>query len=155
VDERRRGQYERIHVQLSGLIQGKSPSREAAMATICAVLHAKLRHHFWTGFYHVRGEAELHVGPYQGPVACQTLTRGVCLDAARSDRAIVVEDVTRYPGHMACDARAKSEIAIPVRWLGAVIGVLDVDSSELAQFTEEDIAPLERILSLLEAYPPG
>ncbi|MBS3784119.1 MAG: GAF domain-containing protein, partial [Anaerolineae bacterium] len=74
IDRRRAGRYERIYDQLKELIEGKSPNLTAAMATICAVLHHKMPHHFWTGFYLVASENELHVGPYQGPVACQVLT---------------------------------------------------------------------------------
>ena len=67
MDERRAARYERLYEQLRDLIEDKSPNLRAAMATICAVLHAKMQHHFWTGFYFVKSEDELHVGPYQGP----------------------------------------------------------------------------------------
>jgi len=151
-DERRQRQYERIYDQLRGLIVGKSPDLIAAMATICAVLHAKMSHHFWTGFYLADGD-RLRVGPYQGPVACQVLEgRGVCLEAVLSRRAVVVPDVEAYPGHVACDARSKSEIAVPVLQGERVAAVFDVDSDRLRQFSEADVAPLERILSLLEPY---
>ncbi len=153
MDERRAGRYDRIYDQLRGLIEGTSPSLVAAMATICAVLHAKMPHHFWTGFYFVGDEGELHVGPYQGPVACQTLLkRGVCFRAATSKRAVVVHDVESFSDHIACDARSKSEIAIPVMKSEAVIAVLDVDSVELDHFDEEDVLALKRILSLLDPY---
>ena len=78
IDARRAGRYERIYDQLEDLIEGNSPNLHAAMATICAVLHHKMPHHFWTGFYFVASDDRLHVGPYQGPVACQILEgRGV------------------------------------------------------------------------------
>jgi GAF domain-containing protein len=119
---------------------------------VAALLHAKLAHHFWTGFYFVAGEDELHVGPYQGSVACQVLKgRGVCLAAAVSGKPVVVPDVEAFPGHIACDSRSKSEIVIPLKKEGRVIAVLDIDSEKLAQFDEDDIAPLERIVGLLEA----
>jgi L-methionine (R)-S-oxide reductase len=150
--EERRARYERIREQLRGLIEGKSPDLLAAMATICAVLHAKMPHHLWTGFYRVVGD-ELHVGPYEGPVACQVLRGGgVCLRAVATGEAVLVEDVATFPGHVPCDARAKSEIAIPVMKDGGAVAVLDVDSAELAQFTADDVAPLERILALLTPY---
>ncbi len=153
MDPRRAGRYQRIEAQLRQLIQGRSPNLIAAMATICAVLHAKMPHHFWTGFYFVADERELHVGPYQGPVACQVLReRGVCWHCVRTGRPVVVPDVAQFPGHIACDPRAKSEIALPVLKGGRVVAVLDVDADRLAQFSEEDIAPLERILELLTAY---
>ena len=157
IDKRRAGRYERIYAQLSDLIKGKSPNLTAAMATICAVLHHKMSHHFWTGFYFTgagnEGEKELYVGPYQGTVACQILKgRGVCLHCAQTKRAIVVADVEQFPGHVACDARSRSEIVLPVMKEDKVIALLDVDSDELAQFDEDDIAPLEKILSLLKPY---
>ena len=152
MDERRAARYGRIHEQLRGLIEGKSPSLTAAMATICAVLHAKVPHHFWTGFYLVAGD-ELHVGPYQGPVACQILRgEGVCLHASRTRAAVVVPDVDAFPGHIACDARSKSEIALPVVKDDRAVAVFDVDSDRLDQFSEADIEPLRRILSLLDPY---
>jgi len=152
-DPRRPGRYERILAQLKDLIEGKSPNLVAAMATVCAVLHAKMPHHFWTGFYFVAGEDELHVGPYQGPVACQVLRgRGVCLHCARTRQAVVVPDVEQFPGHIACDSRSKSEIALPVIKGDHVIAVLDVDSDKLAQFDADDVTPLAEILSLLQPY---
>ena len=153
IDKRRAGRYERIYEQLRELIEGKSPSLIAAMVTICAVLHHKMSHHFWTGFYFVAGENELHVGPYQGAVACQVLKgRGVCLHCARTHRPVVVPDVEQFPGHIACDARSRSEIVLPVMNGDQVVAVLDVDSDRLAQFDEDDVAPLTEILSLLQPY---
>ena len=153
IDNRRAGRYERIYAQLKDLIEGKSPSLVAAMATICAVLHHKMSHHFWTGFYFVTSDSELHVGPYQGTVACQVLRdRGVCLHCVRTKRPVVVPDVEQFPGHIACDARSKSEIVLPVMKDDQVIAVLDVDSDKLAQFDEDDVAPLAKILSLLQPY---
>ena len=144
--------YERIYEQLRGLVQEKSPDLSAAMATICAVLHAKMPHHLWTGFYRVAGD-ELRVGPYQGPVACQVLRGGgVCLHAVETGAAVVVSDVAAFPGHIACDPRGRSEIAVPVLKDGRAVGVLDADSAEPAQFTADDVAPLERILGLLTPY---
>jgi L-methionine (R)-S-oxide reductase len=155
IDPRRLGRYERIYAQLEDLIIGKSPNLVAAMATICAVLHHKMGHHFWTGFYFVsrNKDNELHVGPYQGPVACQVLRdRGVCLHCARTRAAMIVPDVEQFPGHIACDSRSRSEITLPVMKGDRVIAVLDVDSDKLAQFDEDDVAPLARILTLLQSY---
>ena len=144
IEPRRPARYERIHAQLTDLIADKSPSLLAAMATTCAVLHAKMPHHSWTGFYFAAGPNEMHVGPYQGGVACQALEgRGVCLHAAH---------VEAFPGHIACDARAKSEIVLPILQGEEVVAVLDIDSTRLAQFDEDDVPPLERILSLLQPY---
>jgi GAF domain-containing protein len=153
VEARRAAAYERIQHQLEDLIRDKSPDLIAAMATIAALLHAKLRHHSWTGFYFYDGGDRLRVGPYQGPVACQVLEgRGVCLASARTGKAVVVPDVHAFPGHIACDERSKSEIVIPIMNNESVVAVLDVDSDRLAMFDEEDIAPLEGILSLLGPY---
>ena len=146
----RTARYERIAAQLRELIEGRSPNLVAAMATICSVLHAKMPHHSWTGFYFVAGDDELHVGPYQGPVACQTLKgSGVCLHAARTRAAVVVPDVHAFPGHIPCDPRSRSEIVVPIVKGGRVVAVLDVDSNELAAFSDADVAPLERIVALL------
>lgn len=145
----RAGRCARIHAQLADLL-ARSPKPTAAMATLCAVLHAKMPHHSWTGFYLVAGD-ELHVGPYQGPVACQVLRgEGVCITCLRKARPVVVPDVREFAGHVACDPRFRSEIALPVIAGGRVVAVFDADSHELAQFSEEDVEPLARILSLLE-----
>ncbi|HDQ73229.1 MAG TPA: GAF domain-containing protein, partial [Chloroflexi bacterium] len=93
------------------------------------------------------------VGPYQGAVACQVLKgRGVCLHAVQTKQPVVVPDVAQFPGHIACDARSKSEIVLPVMKGDAVLAVLDVDSDKLAQFDEDDVAPLAQILTLLQPY---
>ena len=164
VEPRRKGAYERLRAQLGGLIagegeaeggeeHGRSPNLLSAMATVVALLHAKLSHHSWTGFYFFDGEETLTVGPYQGPVACQVLKgRGVCLAAAKSAKAVVVPDVEAFPGHIACDGRTKSEIVLPVMKEGRVVAVLDIDSHELGRFDEDDIPPLTSILSLLSPY---
>jgi len=153
IDPGRADRYEHLYAQLWGLIEGQSPSLVAAMATVCAVLHGELRHHWWTGFYFVAGPDELHVGPYQGPVACQVLRgRGVCLHCANTRQPVVVADVGRFPGHIACDPRSQSEIALPVFKDQQVVAVFDIDSDQLAQFDEDDVSPLMRILALLRPY---
>jgi len=150
MDQRRIERYGRITRQLEDLIADTSPSLTAGMATICAVLHAKMPHHFWTGFYLVVGD-ELHVGPYQGPLACQVLKgSGVCLHAAQTRSAVVVPDVSAFPGHVACDARSKSEIVIPMLKDGVAVAVLDIDAAELHAFTDADIEPLTDIVHLLD-----
>jgi GAF domain-containing protein len=151
--DERTARYERIAAQLRELIEGRSPNLVAAMATICAVLHTKMPHHSWTGFYFVAGDDDLHVGPYQGPVACQTLKgSGVCLHAVRTRAAVVVPDVRAFPRHIPCDPRSRSEIAVPIVKDGRALAVLDVDSNELAQFSDADVAPLERIVALLHPF---
>lgn len=153
MDAQRAARYERLTEQLRNLIEDKSPTLQAAMSTLCAVLHAKMKHHSWTGFYFVASGSELHVGPYQGPVACQVLKeQGVCLHAARAKQPVIVSDVEAFPGHIACDSRSKSEIVVPLLKGSDVIVVLDIDSSELNQFSEDDIEPLTKILELLNPY---
>ena len=146
----KKGRYERIYKQLQELL-AKPGNEGSRMATIVAVLYHKMDGFFWTGFY-LLDQGKLFVGPYQGPVACQFLEKdtGVCWAGINSGKSILVPDVHRYPGHIACDARANSEIVVPVRnTKGEIIGVLDVDSKNLDAFDETDREGLERIVSLL------
>ncbi len=153
MDDQRAARYERIHEQLRGLIENKSPTLVAAMSTMCAVLHAKMPHHSWTGFYFATDDNELYVGPYQGPVACQILKdTGVCLHAVKTRQPVVVADVHAFPGHIACDSRSQSEIVLPLFKEDRVIAVLDIDSTKREQFTDSDIRPLNKILELLDPY---
>ena len=142
--------YERIYSQLQELVT-KSNDSIARMATIAAVLHHKMEGFFWTGFYLLR-EGELIVGPYQGPVACLKLekNRGVCWAGINQGKTIIVPDVEKFPGHIACDSRSKSEIVIPLKnFKGEIMGVLDVDSNKPDQFDETDAAWLEKITALI------
>jgi GAF domain-containing protein len=121
------------------------------MSTIAALLHHKFANFFWTGFY-LLDKGELIVGPYQGPLACQILEKdlGVCWEAIREKKTIVVPDVHKFPGHIACDSRSNSEIVVPlldknnVPW-----GVLDVDSQKLNAFSKIDKEWLEKIVLLI------
>lgn len=120
------------------------------MATITSVLSNRFEHFFWTGFYRVSG-GRLIIGPYIGTVGCLQieLGRGVCGTAAAEERTIIVPDVTKFPGHIACDPNSKSEIVVPV--FGAneeLIAVLDVDADRLDAFDDEDRAGLEKIVAL-------
>jgi len=105
--------YKRIYEQLRGLFT-KTNDKIARMATIVAVLHHKMPHFFWTGFYRIV-DGELIVGPYQGPLACQVLekNKGVCWACVNRKETIIVPDVEKFPGHIACDPRSKSEITVP------------------------------------------
>jgi len=122
----------------------------AEMATVSALVH----HAFgflWTGFYRVVPPgALLRVGPYQGTLGCLEIAfgRGVCGVAAQQRRTVIVPDVETFPGHIACDARARSEIVVPVTdGTGSLIAVLDVDSEIPGTFGEADRAGLERIIA--------
>jgi len=144
------GRYERIYKQLEELLK-KTDDPICRMATINAVLHHKMDNFFWTGFYLLK-DGELRVGPYQGPVACQILesNKGVCWAAINAGKSIVVPDVEKFPGHIACDSRSKSEIAIPLKKTdGSIAGVLDIDSKEFSAFDEEDAEQLEKIVSFI------
>ncbi|MFH2051678.1 MAG: GAF domain-containing protein [bacterium] len=148
------GRYERITRQLEELFEGYAESgfdEISRMATIAALLHHKMPHYFWTGFYRLEA-GELIVGPYQGPLACAVLPGpdGVCWTGVRERRSIIVPDVHAFEGHVACDERSRSEIVVPVREpAGNVVGVLDVDSDQPDAFSEVDRVGLEKIVQLL------
>ncbi|WP_321995673.1 GAF domain-containing protein [Draconibacterium orientale] len=149
-DRKKEGRYGRIYKQLSELVL-KSNNTQARMATIIAVLHHKMDYFFWTGYYLIE-DGEMTVNSYQGPVACQILEKdkGVCWAAYNRKETVIVEDVHAFPDHIACDARSNSEIVVPLKnKTGEVIGVLDIDSSEKAAFTEVDAHWLEKILELI------
>ncbi|WP_319480415.1 GAF domain-containing protein [uncultured Draconibacterium sp.] len=149
-DRKKEGRYGRIYKQLSELVL-KSNNAQARMATIIAVLHHKMDYFFWTGYYLIE-DGEMTVNSYQGPVACQILekNKGVCWAAFNQKETVVVEDVHAFPDHIACDSRSNSEIVVPLKnQAGEVIGVLDIDSSEKAAFTEVDAHWLEKILELI------
>jgi len=149
-EHKKDGRYGRIYKQLSELVQ-KSNNQQARMATIIAVLHHKMDYFFWTGYYLIE-DGEMTVNSYQGPVACQILSKnkGVCWAAYNKQETIVVEDVHAFPDHIACDGRSNSEIVVPLKnKSGEIIGVLDVDSSQKASFSEVDARWLEKILELI------
>jgi GAF domain-containing protein len=122
----------------------------AAMATISALVHHAFGH-LWTGFYRVIDPGVLlRVGPYQGSLGCLDIAfgQGVCGTAAAEMRTVIVPDVAKYPGHITCDARSRSEIVVPVLGSrGDLLAVLDVDSDQLNAFDEEDQGGLEQIVS--------
>lgn len=149
--KKKEGRYERIYKQLKELMP-KSDDKYARMSTIIAVLHHKMDCYFWTGYYFLKGE-KLIVGQYQGPVACQELAKdtGVCWAAINQQKAQVVPDVEKFPGHIACDSRSKSEIVIPLEdGNGKIYGVLDIDSNEYNSFDETDREALNKILTLID-----
>ncbi len=148
--DKKQGRYDRLHKQLLGLLKA-TDNPISRMATVAAVLHHKMDGFFWTGFYLLK-EGKLLVGPYQGPVACQELEKdkGVCWTGINMKKSIIVPDVEKFPGHIACDSRSRSEIVIPLsNSRGEIIGVLDIDSKEPGQFNEVDAKGLERIVDLI------
>jgi GAF domain-containing protein len=129
----------------------KSNNSLSDMATIVAVLHHKMDHYFWTGFYLLQ-EDKLQVGPYQGPLACIDLKQntGVCWAGINQGKTIIVPDVHAFPGHIACDSRSQSEIVVPlIDSSGLPWAVLDVDSTEKEAFDETDAFWLEKIVLLV------
>lgn len=128
----------------------KGKNFEERMAFICSVLKEKIPYYFWVGFY-IPKEEWLELGPSRGPPACTRIAyTGVCGKCAKSGKTIIVPNVHEFPGHIACDPRSKSEIAVPVfDEKGGVIAVLDVDSEEYGSFDEKDREWLEKIAKLL------
>jgi GAF domain-containing protein len=141
-------QYASLIPQLKGLLTGE-PNLVANLANIAAALKEQFNW-WWVGFYWVI-EDELVLGPFQGPVACTRIKkgRGVCGASWEKEATLIVEDVEKFPGHIACSSASKSEIVVPVFSQGKVVGVLDVDSEHLAHFDETDQLYLEQIVSLI------
>ena len=134
--------YDSVYQQLAALLEGETDP-VVRMAEMAAVLHERFDF-WWTGFYRVtprpEGGTELLLGPFQGPIACMRARH----------KTIVVPDVEQFPGHIACSAESRSEIVVPVfNEIGAVTAVLDIDSRELAAFSDDDVPGLEKIASLL------
>lgn len=149
-EKKKEGRYLRIYAQLAELLK-KTNDPIARMASVCAVLHHKMDHYFWTGFYLLKDD-KLIVGPYQGPVACQELekNKGVCWTTVQREEAIVVPDVHAFPGHLACDSRSQSEITLPVYdKQNKLRAVFDVDSDRLQTFSNMDKVHLEKIMQLI------
>ena len=130
--------------QIESLISGE-PDLIANLANICAALRMGLGY-FWVGFYLVKGE-ELVLGPFQGPVACTRIQkgRGVCGAAWEQKRTIVVPNVEKFPGHIACSSQSKSEIVVPMIKDGRVTMVLDADSDRVDDFDKHDKWLLESV----------
>lgn len=142
-------QYKELIPQIKGLLTGE-PDLIANLANICAALKEQFGW-LWVGFYWVKNN-ELVLAPFQGPVACTRIKKGkgVCGTSWAEARTLIVPDVEQFPGHIACSSLSKSEIVVPVIRNGIVLGVLDVDSSELNMFDETDQQYLEEIISLIE-----
>ncbi|WP_293946255.1 MULTISPECIES: GAF domain-containing protein [unclassified Sphingobacterium] len=143
-------QYQNLLPQIGGLLQGEN-NQIANLANIAAALKEQFSF-FWVGFYLVDSADELVLGPFQGPVACTRIKkgRGVCGGAWAQAKTLIVPDVDQFPGHIACSSLSRSEIVLPVYKQGAIIGVLDVDSSELDSFDEIDEKYLTQVLQLLD-----
>ena len=144
--------YRLLVKQVESLIEGENNST-GQLANAASLLHETMGW-WWTGFYLVNGDT-LQLGPFQGPVACYNIKRGrgVCGTAWHENRTIVVPDVEQFPGHIACSSLSRSEIVVPLRnSSGDVIGVLDIDSKELATFDEMDAHWLEEIATIISRH---
>jgi L-methionine (R)-S-oxide reductase len=140
--------YARLALELAGLLAGESDLMANAANTAALIFDAvpKLN---WAGFYFLKG-GELVVVPFQGKPACVriALGAGVCGTAAQQRTTVVVADVQQFPGHILCDAASRSEIVIPLLLGTTLLGVLDVDSPELARFEDADRRGLERLAAI-------
>jgi GAF domain-containing protein len=141
--------YQDCLIKTEGLLQ-KETDMIAGLANVAAVLKMAFNW-WWVGFYLVKNN-ELVLGPFQGPVACTRipLGKGVCGTAWAENRTIVVEDVHRFPGHIACSAESNSEIVVPIHRNEKVVAVLDADSEYFSYFDETDRLYLEKICATLE-----
>ena len=142
--------YSELERRLTTLIHGV-PHFIANLANASALLFDTLEDINWAGFYHME-QGRLVLGPFQGKPACIEipLNKGVCGAAASRGETVLVKNVHEFPGHIACDSASNSEIVIPIRKKGAVVGVLDIDSPSIGRFTEDDKEGLERFVKALE-----
>ncbi|KAN0025473.1 hypothetical protein ACTFIU_003734 [Dictyostelium citrinum] len=143
-------QYQSLLPQIEGLLTGEN-NQIANLANVTAALKEQFNF-FWVGFYLVDTENELVLGPFQGPIACTRIRkgRGVCGSAWAQEKTLIVPDVEKFPGHIACSSLSKSEIVLPLYKQGKIIGVLDVDSNQLNSFDEIDEKYLTQVLKLLD-----
>lgn len=142
-------EYAALIPRIQSVLSGET-DEIARMSNIAALLHGGLGF-WWTGFYRVASAEELVLGPFQGPVACTRirLGRGVCGTSWSEGRTVIVPDVERFPGHIACSSESRSEIVVPCRKRGRIVAVLDIDSREPDTFDEVDKQYLEQIASML------
>jgi L-methionine (R)-S-oxide reductase len=144
------GKYKELYPQVKALLEGEG-DQIANMANICSALKYGMNF-FWVGFYLVKND-ELVLGPFQGTVACTRIKKGkgVCGTSWDQNKVLIVEDVDKFPGHIACSALSRSEIVLPVyNSKKEIIGVLDVDSDESASFDKTDEEWLSKVVSLLQ-----
>ncbi len=143
--------YKQFIQQYSLLIDGEKDEVSVLANTTAALKEAF--NFFWTGFYMIN-DGELHLGPFQGSVACYRIKkgRGVCGTAWAEEKTQVVADVDKFPGHIACSSLSKSEIVVPIIHNGEIKGVLDIDSDELNTFDDTDKQYLEETIQILSSH---
>lgn len=140
--------YNLLYSQIKALTEGEDDTI-ANMANIASMIHQTFGF-WWTGFYRVCGN-ELILGPFQGPLACSRIPygKGVCGTSWKEARTLIVPDVDKFPGHIACSSLSRSEIVVPVYFDGEIKAVLDIDSKDLGTFDETDASWLDKIVNLL------
>ena len=140
--------YPLLAQQIAALAEDSQPL--STLANASALLYEALPDINWVGFYLASGDM-LHLGPFQGKTACTQIPfgRGVCGTAAATRQVQVVQDVQRFPGHIACSSASRSEIVVPVIRDGKVVAVLDIDSDKLNEFDKTDAEYLERLCAIL------
>lgn len=143
--------YAEINAQLKSLITG-IPYFIANLANASALLYESLDKLNWAGFYLMQ-DGKLVLGPFQGKTACIEIPvgKGVCGTAVKEGKTQLVENVHAFKGHIACDSASNSEIVVPIRKNGEIIGVLDIDSPVFSRFTEEDREGLETFVAIIES----
>ena len=141
-------QYISLIPQIKALLEGETDI-VANLALVAAALKEQFND-LWVGFYLVKSN-ELVLGPFQGPVACTRIQkgRGVCGTSWAKAETLIVPDVEKFPGHIACSSLSRSEIVVPIIRKDKVIGVFDVDSKEPGHFDETDKKYLEEIVELI------
>ena len=145
----KRESYRQLLQQVESLIEGER-NEVGVLANVTAAIKETMQC-FWVGFYLVRND-ELALGPFQGSVACYHIGygKGVCGTAWAKRETLVVKDVEEFPGHIACSSLSRSEIVVPMfNGAGEVVGVLDIDSTELATFDEVDKEQLEALAAIV------
>ena len=146
--------YEQMLKEAAALLDGET-DLIANMSNLAALIHETMGF-WWTGFYIVRadvdGKEQLVLGPFQGPIACTRIAfgRGVCGTSWQRKETVVVPDVEKFPGHIACSSESRSEIVVPVFSDKKVTAVLDIDSRYLNTFDETDARYLEQMVKLLD-----
>ena len=142
-------QYQSLVKQVKSLLN-KDDKPISNISNLVAALKQSFEKISWAGFYFIDGE-NLYLGPFQGKVACTNIKigQGVCGTAAKEKKAVIVEDVYKFPGHIFCDADSKSEIVVPVIKNNDLIGVLDLDSTIISAFNNIDKKYLEEMCIFL------
>lgn len=139
--------YTTVLKQVDALLESEN-NVIANLSTIVSLLKSSFDYYLWVGYYlYDEDKNNLVLGPFQGSLACTRIEigKGVCGTSFRDKEAIIVDDVNKFPGHIFCDSKSKSEIVIPILNNEVVIGVLDVDSAEYASFDETDKIYLEEV----------